>query len=132
MAKKRSKVTHWTPVGSESVSADVTLFGASQGHGFAAEQANHLKDVISGKDAKLVGGNNVKNGPDRLVNGEPIQTKYHRSGADCVEACFEGSTYRYMDVDGSPMILEVTHDGYESARRAMERRINRGEVPGRD
>ena len=31
-------------------------FQAAQGHGFAAEQANNLQDILTGKDAKIVGG----------------------------------------------------------------------------
>lgn len=44
-------------------------FNASKGHGFAAEQANNLYDVLTGQDAAVVGGDNAKNGADRLVNG---------------------------------------------------------------
>lgn len=51
-------------------------FQAAQGHGFAAEQANNLHDILTGKDAKIVGGDNAKDGPDRMVNGVNIQTKY--------------------------------------------------------
>lgn len=51
-------------------------FQATQGHGFAAEQANNLHDILTGKDAKIVGGDNAKDGPDRMVNGVNIQTKY--------------------------------------------------------
>lgn len=42
-------------------------FQAAQGHGFAAEQANNLHDILTGKDAKIVGGDNAKDGPDRMV-----------------------------------------------------------------
>ena len=130
MTRRRIRVAYWTPAGRKTVSADITLFNGSQGHGFAAERANHLKDIISGKTAELVGVNNARNGPDRLVNGVPIQTKYHRSGANCVADCFQDGSYRYLCSDGSPMPLEVPYDKYESALPAMERRIARGEVPG--
>lgn len=30
-------------------------FQAAQGHGYAAEQANNLYDILTGKDAKIVG-----------------------------------------------------------------------------
>ena len=129
MRKKRNQTVPWTPAGTEPVSVDFALLRARQGHGFAAERINHLKDVMSGKNAELVGGNNAKNGPDRIVNGLQIQTKYSRSGASCIAECFKHGRYRYL-VDGAPMPVEVPSDKYEDALRAMARRIARGEVPG--
>lgn len=61
-------------------------FQAAQGHGFAAEQANNLHDILTGKDAKIVGGDNAKDGPDRMVNGVNIQTKYCQDAASSVQA----------------------------------------------
>lgn len=130
MTRNRSTSTYWTPVGHEAVSAEVALLRARQGHGFAGEQINHLWDLITGKDAELVGGNNAKNGPDRIVNGVSIQTKYHQSGADCIAECFEHGHYRYVSDGGSPMPVEVPNDKHEDALRAMARRILRGEVRG--
>lgn len=46
-------------------------FQAAQGHGFAAEQANNLHDILTGKDAKIVGVDNAKDGPDRIVHHCP-------------------------------------------------------------
>ena len=60
-------------------------FQAAQGHGFAAEQANNLHDILTGKDAKIVGGDNAKDGPDRMVNGVNIQTKYCHDAASSVQ-----------------------------------------------
>ena len=120
----------WTPAANDGALADAPMFRASQGHGFAAERANHLKDVITGKTAKLVGGNNAKNGPDRLVNGEVIQTKYHKSASRSVADCFEQGRYRYRNSDGSPMPVEVPCDQYDASLRAMRRRIAEGNVPG--
>lgn len=117
-------------VGSSENYADNVVFGASRGHGFAAEKANHLNDVISGKDAKIVGGDNAKNGADRLVDGVNIQTKYCNSGSKCISECFEDGTFRYLNSDGSPMQIEVPSDKYDSAVQAMENRIKNGQVPG--
>lgn len=75
-------------VGSSGNYADNVILGASRGHGFAGEKANHLKDVLSGKDAQIVGGNNAKNGADRLVDGIYIQTKYCKTGSKCISECF--------------------------------------------
>lgn len=117
-------------IGSSENYADNVILGATRGHGFAAEKANHLKDAISGKDAKIVGGNNAKNGADRLVDGVYIQTKYCNSGSKCISECFEDGTFRYLNTDGSPMQIEVPSDKYESAVQAMENRIKNGQVPG--
>lgn len=78
------------PVQSGAVNADMNAaaqqtqmdkFQAAQGHGYAAEQANNLYDILTGKDAKIVGGDNAKDGPDRMVNGVNIQTKYCHDAA---------------------------------------------------
>ena len=72
-------------------------FQAAQGHGFAAEQANNLHDILTGKDAKIVGGDNAKDGPDRMVNGVNIQTKYCHDAASSVQAAFENGQCRYVN-----------------------------------
>jgi len=108
----------------------VDVLGASRGHGFAAEKANHLKDVFSGKDAKIIGGDNAKNGADRLVDGINIQTKYCKTGSKCISECFEDKTFRYVNSDGSAMQIEVPSDLYDSAVQSMENRIAKGQVPG--
>ena len=105
-------------------------FQAAQGHGFAAEQANNLHDFLTGKDTKIVGGDNANDGPDRMVNGVNIQTKYCHDAASSVQAAFENGQYRYVNADGSPMQLEVPADQYEKAVELMAKRIERGEVPG--
>lgn len=117
-------------IGSSENYADNVILGAARGHGFAAEKANHLKDVMSGKDAKIVGGNNAKNGADRVVDGVYIQTKYCSTGSKCISECFENGTFRYLNSDGSPMQIEVPSDKYDSAVQAMENRIKNGQVPG--
>ncbi len=110
--------------------SDNVILNAERGHGFAAEKANHLKDLLTGKDAKIIGGDNAKNGADRLVDGINIQTKYCSSGSKCIQECFEDGRFRYFNADGSPMQIEVPSDHYEAAVQAMESRIKRGEVTG--
>ncbi|MDF2858704.1 MAG: hypothetical protein K0Q87_4555 [Neobacillus sp.] len=116
-------------VGSSNNYADQVVFHGERGHGFAAEQANHLHDKFTGKEAHLVGGNNAKNGADRLVNDVYIQTKYCKTGSKCISECFENDTFKYMQGD-IPMQIEVPADKYESALQAMEERIRKGQVPG--
>lgn len=105
-------------------------FNTPKGHGFAAERANHIYDKLSGKDAKLVGDDNVKFGADRVVDGVNIQTKYCKTGSKCIQECFENGRLKYLNQDGSPMKIEVPSDKYDAAVQAMENRIKNGEVPG--
>lgn len=116
--------------GSGTNYADNVRFGAQRGHGFAAEDANHLFDEFSGKDARIVGGGNAKSGPDRAVGGVQIQTKYCSSGAKCVAECFENGKFKYFGSDGSPMQIEVPRDKYVEAIKALKRRIQKGQVKG--
>lgn len=118
-----------------NVSTASTLYGMDKlqtprGHGFAAERANHVTDLLKGRTARLVGDNNAKNGPDRIVDNIFIQSKYCKTGSKCIAECFENGRFRYMLPGGKPMNIEVPSDLYEDAVRAMEHRIAKGEVPG--
>ena len=117
-------------VGSSTNYADNVVFGGERGHGFAAESANNLFDKFAGRDAEIVGRGNEKNGPDRIVDGVQIQSKYCSSGAECIAECFEKGKLRYVNPDSSPMQIEVPSDMHEGAVRAMEARIERGQVQG--
>ena len=105
-------------------------FHGARGHGFAAERANHMYDKALGHDAQLVGDDNVKNGADRIVNGANIQSKYCNSGSKCIQECFENGKFRYYNADGTPMQVEVPSDKYDDAVKAMQNRIDRGEING--
>lgn len=102
------------------------------GHGEMAEEALTLIDKLSGKDAKVVGRTNEKNGADRLVNGVEIQTKYCSNGKKSIDACFDKSTgqFRYNSANGKPMMIEVPKDQYEEAINEFRKRILDGKVPG--
>ena len=117
-------------VGVGETTYEMNKFHAQQGHGFAAERAEHLNDVYHGNDAKILGDDNAKNGADRLVNGTEIQSKYCRSGSACIQECFENGRYRYYSKNGKPMQVEVPIDMYDDAVKAMKRRIENKEVPG--
>lgn len=133
----------WGNVSNTSTIYGSDKFNTPRGHGFAAEQANHLYDKVTMGDffgqgkVKLVGedidpetGHIVKNGADRVVNGVNIQTKYCSTGGKCIEECFENGKFRYFNLDGTPMQIEVPSDKYEAAVKAMRNRIEKGEVPG--
>ena len=114
---------------------DQEKFHARQGHGFAAEQANNLHDNLHGEDARMLGDDFAKNGPDRIVNGQWIQSKYYANGRDAINACFEDGgkgAFRYVGKQGEPMVIEVPKDDviYEQALRAMREKIANGQVDG--
>lgn len=103
----------------------------AQGHGFAAEYANDTIDRITGKNAKIVGNDNAKNGADRVVNGINIQTKYCKTASDSVGAAFENGHAKYINPEnGKMMVIEVPRDQYTEAIKSMAKRIDKGEVPG--
>jgi hypothetical protein len=101
-------------------------------HGFAAEKANHYADKISGKNAKIIGDDNSRNGADRLVNGQEIQTKYFKTAQKSVNAAFDKKTgnLKYIDSNGKPMQIEVPKDQYEKAVETMSNKIKEGKVSG--
>lgn len=111
-------------------------FTARQGHGFAAERGNNLADRLKGKNAVVVGDDNLKNGPDRKIlnrNGSItwIQDKYYAEAEQGIEACFdEKGLFRYLDGDGNPMQIEVPSDQYEQAVALMEEKVKSGKIPG--
>jgi len=104
-----------------------------QGHGFAAEKANHLIDRIRGRSAVVVGDNNAKHGADRLVDGHYIQTKYCKTAGKSVGQGFGADGYyKYRGSDGTPMQLEVPSDQYAKARELLIKKMELGKVLGRD
>ena len=116
--------------GNVNKSYEEEKFHSRQGHGFAAERANHLMDKFRGHTSQILGDNNAPNGADRIVDGVYIQSKYCATGSRCINECFEENgkgVFRYMQ-DGKPMQIEVPSDKYEDAVRAMEEKIRRGQV----
>ena len=99
---------------------------ASTGHGFAAEDANALNEWLCGYDVEQVGRNNANTGPDRITNGQEIQTKYCKTANDSVQAGFGADgMYAYKG-----QLLEVPNDQYEEAVHIMEEKILQGKVEG--
>ena len=111
-------------------------YSARQGHGFAAERANNLFDRVKGKNARVVGDNNVENGPDRLILNRDgtsiyIQSKYYATAREGINACFDAKgVFRYVDGDGHPMIIEVPKDQYQETVELMRKKISEGKIPG--
>ena len=46
------------------------------GHGIYAEEGSTILDKLSGEPATVVGRDNAKNGPDKLINCRPVQCKF--------------------------------------------------------
>lgn len=108
-------------------------FSSPQGHGFAAERGNDLADKIKGKNTRVVGDNNIANGPDRkIINRDGtvfIQDKYYADAKSGIDACFdETGAFRYTDGDGNPMQIEVPKDQYDDAVEQMRKKIQEGKL----
>ena len=118
-------------VGSGANYADtVGILEKPNPHGFFAEKANDLFDKFGGKDAKLIGGGNEQNGPDRLVDWRADSEQILQDRGGLRIRVFQGRELRYFNADNSPMQIEVPSDMYEAAVKAMEARIERGQVKG--
>lgn len=99
------------------------------GHGFAAEDANAMNDMMWGYDVDLSGRDNSKNGPDRISNGQRIQTKYCKTACESVQHGFDAETGMYA-YEGQ--VLEVPLDQYDEAVTIMREKISSGKVKGTD
>ena len=115
-------------------------YGSGQtkaGHGIYAEEAGALLDVFNGESSTVVGRDNAKNGPDKIVNAAPVQCKYCRTASASVDACFQldsagKKVFRYLDLSGNPMKIEVPSDQYAAAVEKMKTKIEAGQVPSVD
>lgn len=114
-------------------------YGADQtktGHGIYAEEAGAILDKLSGEQSTVVGRDNAKNGPDKIVDASPIQCKYCKTAYASVKSCFKNDaatgtkTFRYYDLTGNMMKVEVPADQYAQAIEYMKTRISEGQVPG--
>lgn len=133
--KKKDKIAYVaesvTVANTRAVVAANRRFNAQQGHGYAAEYANHMIDRVRGKHAALVGQSNARDGADRKVGRTLIQTKYCRSPEATIRAYLTRDYgVRYKDLDGRPMKLEVPSDQYLEARKAMRRLVREGKLKG--
>lgn len=97
------------------------------GHGYAAEDANALYDRLHGRKVFKTGATNESDGPDRIVDGVRIQTKFCKDAASTIRTSFNKHTgmYRY-----NGQVLEVPKDQYEEAVKLMSQKIREGKVEG--
>ena len=105
----------------------ISMYPLPNGHGFAAEDANNLNDKLRGKIAEVIGISNELNGPDRVVDGVFVQSKYFRRASETVAAAFDSNSgyYRYEG-----QVLEVPKDQWQDCVKFMRKRIEQGKVPG--
>lgn len=101
------------------------------GHGFAAEDVNATFDQLKGKKVEKVGTDNKKNGADRIVNGQQIQSKYCKTAKRTLESAFDADgIFRYKVRNGKPMRLEVPRDQYDEVVELMRQKIIDKKVKG--
>lgn len=101
------------------------------GHGYAAEDVNVTFDKLKGKKVEKVGTDNKKNGADRIVNGQQIQSKYCKTAKRTIDAAFgEDGIFRYKVRNGKPMRLEVPRDQYDEVVELMRQKIIDKKVKG--
>ena len=107
--------------------SQISKYRGKGGHGFAAEDANNLADQLRSRRAKVVGQSNEARGPDRVVDGVKVQSKYWSTPAASVNAAFDSKSglYRYAG-----QVLEVPKDQYDQCVRLMREKILSGKVPG--
>ena len=125
-----------------TINAKGTMFNAAYGadqtktgHGIYAEEAGSILDKLSGEKSTVVGRDNAKNGPDKIVDTIPVQCKYCKTAYASVNNCFKKNAsgekiFRYFDLNGNPMKVEVPSDQYTQAIELMKKYINQGQVPG--
>lgn len=114
-------------------------YGADQtktGHGIYAEEAGAILDRLAGEQTTVVGRDNAKNGPDKIVDTAPIQCKYCKTAYSSINSCFINDPvtgtkiFRYYDLSGNAMKIEVPADQYSQAVEYMKMKISSGQVPG--
>ena len=105
----------------------ILRFPLPGGHGLAAEDANNLNDILRGKIAEVIGISNELNGPDRVVDGVFVQSKYYQSASETVAAAFDSNS-GYFRYKGQK--LEVPKDQRQDCVKLMRKRIEQGKVPG--
>jgi len=125
-----------------SINVEGTMFNAAYGadqtktgHGIYAEEAGARLDILAGEKSTVVGRDNAKNGPDKIVDTAPVQCKYCKTAYSSIESCFRkdssgAKSFRYFDLNGNPMKIEVPADQYAQAIDYMKKSIRNGQVPG--
>lgn len=106
------------------------------GAGYAAEYGNLTVDKLFGKDTinqaqnlDPVTGRQMKDGADRIVNGEMIQTKYYKNFDELWNNAFSKGEIRYKS-NNTIMKIEVPRDRYSLYCSELQKRIDAGKING--
>lgn len=98
--------------------------------GFLVEDYLTKVDNIKLRDAKIVGNDLKLSGPDRLVDGQFIQTKYHRTAESTLGAAFDAEgNYRYVDQNNNAFQFEVPYEQFNEIKASFKEKVRNGEVP---
>ena len=107
------------------------------GPGYVLEQTQNFHDILRGYKSRVVGGDNVVDGPDRIIINKKgdvilVQDKLRTDPAATVREMFKADGgLRYVDqVTGKPMVYEVPSDQYEYVLNNLKDRIANNKVPG--
>ena len=97
----------------------------NKGHGIYAEEASAMLDRLNREKVQVVGRDNAKDGADKIVDGSAVQCKYHKTANSSVDSCFRTNAdgvkeFRYYDLSGKPMMVEVPKDQYNKAIEIMK------------
>lgn len=103
-----------------------------QGHGYAAEYANitvdriksHVKNEAQNLDINT--GRQMRDGADKIVNGEYIQVKYTKNYENLHNSIFSDGELRYKK-NGEPMKIEVPKDKYIEYVNELQKKVDSGE-----
>lgn len=98
--------------------------------GFLVEDYLTKMDKLNFKASKVVGNDLKTSGPDRQVNGQYIQTKYHRTAESTLGAAFDSEgNYRYVGEDNIKYQFEVPYEQYNEIKSSFKEKVRNGEVP---
>ncbi len=96
-----------------------------QGHGVAAEYAGTVVDRFKGDfTAKMIGGDNAKDGADRISHGVRLQCKFCKSASDTLRSAFSDD----HNYDFSKMKVEVPRDQYAECVTKLQKKIDNGDL----
>lgn len=100
-----------------------------QGHGTAAEYANTVIDRAMGKKVDFIGGDNSKDGADRIttsLTGQQtlVQSKYYQTPHETIKAGFFDGKHNYS----SDMKIEVPKDQYKECVDILAEKIKNGDL----
>lgn len=118
------KVTKKMNLGENNIDDNTPKFSRLTGVGFAFEELVQRKLESQGKNVERC-PEDVKNGSDLIVDGEPVQCKCNITGKGCADAVYHGLQLRYPD-----QTLLVPADKQEICIKELENKSKNGlDVP---